>query len=214
MLLCAGVPGLHNRQFSGGERTQPHHRQQGFIPSPGTGINASPSPTDLRPPHVNSHLQLLTPKYSSKNTCFEYVVDIPLDLMGAVALCYQYHKTVCRQCFFTSGGRQVTTARKRQSDTCSEGHSWKTLVIIPGCRLCSNTTHSIHVPILPLPRHVKENSVPFCVCRKSDHQQCFVACLTSDPTHPHSVEELVVWTVERERCELSILLHKFCMYIL
>ena len=94
---------------------------------------------------------------------------------------------------------------KKSLESCSEGHPWRPLVVLPGCRLCSNPTHTVHVPVLPIQRHAKENSAPFSICKKPDHQQCYVVAKTTDPAHPHSVEELVIWTVERERCECTFL---------
>ena len=199
----AGMSALHNRQYPGRERVHPRHRQ-GLVASPGSAINASPSPTDLKPPpQTNSHLRPLTPKYTAKNVGFEYVRDVPSDLLGGVALCFQFHQVVCRQCFLLgSGCRQVTTTKKSSSTCIEGGHPWRPLLIMPSCRLCSNTIHSMHIPVLPFPKHLKDSAAPLCVCGKTDHQQCYsLVSKTTSLVSAHSVEELVIWTVERERCE-------------
>jgi hypothetical protein len=214
----AGVAGLRSREYSGGANpvAQLHHTStapQGFVASTGTGINASPSPTDLKPPHTtaaatvttNSPLRPLTPKYNAKNVGYEYIDVIPGDLLAAVALCYQSLQVACRQCFLTGGSCQVTTAKRKSSssssssDTCSEGHAWRPLTVIPGCRLCTHGRNNpgYHVPVLPVPRHMKGSPAQFCICKKNNHGQCYK--LTTNPWFPHSVEELVIWTIERER---------------
>ena len=207
-VCLAGMTGLHSRQFSGPEHVTQLHRstQSGFVASPGSGINASPSPTDLKPPPTanttttNSNLRPLTPKYN-KNVGYEYVEDIPSDLLAGVALAYHSQRIACRQCFFT-GSRVITTTKRKSSDTCIEGHPWRPLTIIPGCRLCYHPRGSTanHIPVLPVPRHMKDRRpAQFCVCKKSDHTHCYKQNTT--PWFPHSVEELVIWTVEREKGE-------------
>ena len=217
-LHCAGIGGLHIRQYSGGPAdaaSQLHHTTtsaastQGFVAVPGIGINASPSPTDLKPPHTttaatNSHLRPLTPKYNAKNVGYEYVDNIPDDLLAAVALCYHANQIACRQCFLIGGSRHVTTSKRKSSsssETCIEGHTWRPLTVIPGCRLCTHGKNNLgyHVPVLPAPRHMKGSLAQFCICKKNDHGQCYK--LTTNPWFPHSVEELVIWTIEREKCE-------------
>jgi hypothetical protein len=43
-----------------------------------------------------------------------------------------------------------------------------------------------------LPRHK-----PFQMCKKSEHKLCFDKSASGDTWFAHSIEELVVWTVER-----------------
>ena len=165
-------------------------------PSPILGTRISQPPSGAKPVPKT---QPLTPKYNAKNVAFQCIKDIPLELLTAVALCFKFHKVVCRQCFFSSGCRQLTTTKK--SNTCTDGHQWRPLIIMPGCQLCSNFNHSTHIPVLPIPKHMKSVTSPFCICnKKGDHQQCYLMSKSTNPWFPHTVEELVIWTVERERC--------------
>ena len=219
----------YERQFSssGEQQSTPNHQPAaGLIPSPGTGtgphqqptpvastssnprkphppLPLSPTTTNSAPPPLPSPPpRLLTPKYHSREVSYGKIADIPEELLSAVALCYNYNKTVCRNCFFRKGCRQITSTKK-SSSTCLEGHSWRALVIMPGCRLCSNANYSMHIPILPIPRHMKESRAPFNICKRTDHLNCHLMTKNTNPWFPHTVEELVVWTVERERGELE-----------
>ena len=161
--------------------------------------------TSTQPPlhsaPLQMHTQPLTPKYDARDVVFQCIEDIPQELLVGVSLCFKLHEVVCRQCFFTSGCRQLTTTKK--STTCSEGHHWRPLIIMPGSRLCSNYNHSRFIPVLPIPKHMKDASSPFCICKKNDHAQCYQMSKSTNPWFPHTVEELVIWTVERERCKFK-----------
>jgi len=73
--------------------------------------------------------------------------------------------------------------------------------VIPKCQLCANTFDWVPVP--PLPKHMKQKPKnPFVVCKKQDHSACYTMSKGTDPWFPHSVEEMVIWTVERETGKL------------
>ena len=169
----------------------------------GTGIN--PAATAVTAPNSSpaSQPQNVEPKYFASNATYENIHDIPLDLLNAVAFCFQYHKIVCRACFFNSGCRVTTCKKSEKGSFCSEGHPWRPLIVMPGCRLCSNYNPSVHIPVLPIPKHMKSVTSPFLICRKTDHKTCYYMSKNTNPWFPHTVEELVIWTVERERCTCS-----------
>ena len=71
--------------------------------------------------------------------------------------------------------------------------------LIPACRLCVGSV--LFVAIHPIPKHMQHSTSPFLVCKKGDHQTCHHMSRTTNPWFPHTVEELVIWTVEREKSE-------------
>ena len=56
------------------------------------------------------------------------------------------------------------------------------------------------IAMFPVPEHMKSISTPFTMCNKMDgHRSCFEMARTQGPWFPHTVEEMVIWTVERDR---------------
>jgi hypothetical protein len=133
--------------------------------------------------------------YHPTDFSFTDIRDIPTDLLNSVAESYRSMRIVCRICFFESNCTSL--AGKKKERTCAKDHlPWKPIKVIPKSPLCQ--TQSIYVPLPPLPKHMKQSSVPFVVCKKTDHRTCFAMSKGTNPWFPHTVEELVVWTVERE----------------
>ena len=137
-------------------------------------------------------------KYDPKDTSFPFVSDIPTELLAAVAECFQQRMLVCRTCFFESRGRELSSKRERKN-MCEKSHLWKQVKVIPACRLCVGSV--LFVAIHPVPKHMQHSTTPFLVCKKGDHQTCHHMSRTTNPWFPHTVEELVIWTVEREKSE-------------
>ena len=176
----------------------------------GTGMNPTTTANDVIYSTPQPPAPLLQPKYNAKSAMFENIVDIPQDLLGAVALCFQHHRIVCRMCFFNSSCRILTSKGAAKSGACEEGHQWRPLIIMPACRLCINFNSNPYVPVLPIPKHMKSATSPFVICKKGDHKTCYYMSKTTNPWFPHTVEELVIWTVERERCTLPHERHADC----
>ena len=137
--------------------------------------------------------------YDPKNTEFVSIKDIPTDLLMAVAECFHNRLFVCRICFFESNcSKLVSKIETKQAIMCENGHSpWKQIKVVPRCKLC--ITPADHAPIPPLPKHMKNCNIPFAVCKKAEHQTCYAMSRGTNPWFPHTVEELVIWTVEREK---------------
>lgn len=134
-------------------------------------------------------------KYHPKDFSFVIIKDIPPDLLHSVAECYKSMCVVCRVCFFESNCTSLTGQKKDR--TCRREHlPWKPIRVIPKSPL--SATESVYVPLPPLPKHMKVSNVTFVVCKKTDHKNCFAMSKGTNPWFPHTVEELVVWTVERE----------------
>lgn len=137
--------------------------------------------------------------YDPKKTEFVSIKDIPVDLLSAVAECFHNRLFVCRICFFESlCSKLVSKIQTKQAIMCELGHTpWKQIKVVPRCKLC--ITPSEHAPIPPLPKHMKNSNIPFAVCKKTEHQTCYAMSRGTNPWFPHTVEELVIWTVERDR---------------
>ena len=137
--------------------------------------------------------------YDPKNTEFVSIKDIPTDLLAAVAECFHDRLFVCRICFFESNcSKLVSKIETKQAIMCENGHTpWKQIKVVPRCKLC--ITPADHAPIPPLPKHMKNSNIPFAVCKKAEHQTCYAMSRGTNPWFPHTVEELVIWTVEREK---------------
>lgn len=117
----------------------------------------------------------------------------------AVAECFHNRLFVCRICFFESNcSKLVSKIETKQAIMCENNHTpWKQIKVVPRCKLC--ITPADHAPIPPLPKHMKNSNIPFAVCKKAEHQTCYAMSRGTNPWFPHTVEELVIWTVERER---------------
>lgn len=151
--------------------------------------------------------------YDPKKTEFVYIKDIPTDLLSAVAECFHNRLFVCRICFFESNcSKLVSKIETKQAIMCENGHTpWKQIKVVPRCMLC--ITPADHAPIPPLPKHMKNSNIPFAVCKKAEHQTCYAMSRGTNPWFPHTVEELVIWTVEREKGMKINFLSNIAIYV-
>ena len=134
--------------------------------------------------------------FDPEKTVFNSISDIPSELLGEVAQCFQQRMLICRICYFESHCKELSS-KKTTRNTCERGHSWRHVTVIPRCSLCISS--STFISILPLPKHMRHCNSPFQVCKKTDHQTCYFMSKNTNPWFPHTVEELVIWTVEREK---------------
>ena len=110
---------------------------------------------------------------------------------------YKKSKTVCKFCFF----------RNRRNDKLGANCYCKqckrinpTVIALPASSLCKNFANMKVVPISKPPKVLMSGSnrlKPFQYCQKSNHLSCFEKSATDEVWFAHSIEELVVWTVER-----------------
>jgi hypothetical protein len=175
-------------------------QQQSSVPVPATITASTEQPasksfTTLTSAKSKGKKQL----YDPKNTEFVRIKDIPPDLLIAVAECFHNRLFVCRICFFESNcSKLVSKIETKQVIMCENNHTpWKQIKVVPRCKLC--ITPADHAPIPPLPKHMKNSNIPFAVCKKAEHQTCYAMSRGTNPWFPHTVEELVIWTVEREK---------------
>ena len=126
---------------------------------------------------------------------FQNTASIPLDLLKDVANSYEDRREYCKWCFYRNGkpAKAAIGANK-----CSSCHAdWYPVVVIKASDQCWNFGDFTHLPIAPWPRS-KPHLTPFEYCQKDDHHRCFKVYSEDEFWYAHSVEELVVWTVERE----------------
>ena len=150
---------------------------------------------------VSNVAEPLRVTYIPKDTEFTSIKDIPSELLCSVAECYHHRMLVCRICFFDSNCETLSSRKGGggiTSSECENGHTpWKQVIVIPASALCISP--SKFVPIPPLPKHMKHSSSSFMVCKKKEHNTCYAMSKGTNPWFPHTVEELVIWTVEREK---------------
>eukprot|EP00731_Ephydatia_muelleri_P031622 Em0023g129a len=150
--------------------------------------------------HVMHPRQAPSNIYFPENVLFANAKSIPRDLLADVARCYRDRRTVCRQCYFDKGRGQILSDRSPTvPHVCAgRGHVWKPLCVIPRSEMCAGP--SDWVAIFPSPTHMKEVNTAFAMCNKKDgHRSCLEMARTENPWFPHTVEEMVIWTIERER---------------
>uniref|UniRef100_A0A1X7UD81 C2H2-type domain-containing protein n=2 Tax=Amphimedon queenslandica TaxID=400682 RepID=A0A1X7UD81_AMPQE len=156
---------------------------------------------------TNEEEQNESPQYYVPEKClFTSISSIPNDLLFSISKCYESRLTVCRTCFFDSlsgrgynSGLDLVLTLKAEGGkvhTCERGHMWRGLRVIPSSRLCSSYGEFIAIP--PVPKHMQTSKSPFKVCSMADHRGCFEKTRENNPWFPHAVEEMVIWTVERE----------------
>ena len=153
-------------------------------------------------------------KFDPNKTVFCSVSEIPDELLADVARCFQHRMLICRMCYFVSNCNEFSS-KMSSRNTCERGHPWKHIRVIPRCTLCIGSSPFVAIP--PLPKHMKHCNSPFQVCKKADHQTCYSMSKNTNPWFPHTVEELVVWTVERERggwcvCVCVCVRARMCVY--
>ena len=133
--------------------------------------------------------------YFPESCTFADMESIPHKLLAAVAECYSNRRSVCRVCYFSQNGKSQTLS-PRVSNACEKGHFWKPLCVVPCCKMCAGPSE--WVAIFPAPQHMQSLTTPFTMCNKKDgHRSCFDMARSQNPWFPHTVEEMVIWTVER-----------------
>ena len=71
---------------------------------------------------------------------------------------------------------------------------------MPASQYCSNffgITDKVPIPSAPKWSLDKANK-PFGICSRTTHQSCFEMSATAAVWFAHTIEELVIWTIERE----------------
>ena len=138
-----------------------------------------------------------TQTYNLKDIMFPRTSFIEQPLLEDVIQCYKKRQTVCRNCFYKDFKVCKSLSDKRRCTQCHQ--VYKELLVIPKSSMTVNHYKFEMIPIPPWAKS-KPNKLPFESCTKptKNHKHClFIAC-NSAVWYAHTVEELVIWTVERE----------------
>jgi hypothetical protein len=140
-------------------------------------------------------------KFRPELTVFHQSSKILPELLQDVIRNYKKGKRICKGCYYR---------RKIVSEVDGEGR-WKcgycdqrgdSVWLMPASGMCENFGRLAEVPIPPAPH--KHNNKPYSFCAKQDHFKCFDRSAYSDIWFAHTIEELVIWTVEREyKCSFN-----------
>ena len=138
--------------------------------------------------------------YHLQEMLFPKVSFIEQPLLEDVIRCYKERQTVCRNCFYNDLKLSRGFNAKGQCTRCQ--WEFKKLLVIPKSPLTVNYYKSEMIAIPPWPKS-KPNELPFESCAKptdksQEHKRCLVMSRNSAVWYAHTVEELVIWTVERE----------------
>ena len=137
--------------------------------------------------------------FRPETTVFRDSSKILPGLLNDVIECYQKGRNVCKFCYF----RRKLDRQVRSTDEgpyCYHcGKYTESVWLMPASRFCENFDNMREVPIPRKPKWFLENKdKPFGVCTRSSHYGCFEMSATSEIWFAHTIEELVVWTIERE----------------
>ena len=121
-------------------------------------------------------------------------------LLDDVIQCYKKRQVVCRNCFYKSFKLCKSLSDKGKCTQCHQ--EYKKLLVIPKSSMTVNHYKSEMIAIPPWPKS-KPNKLPFESCTKPNkvsrnHKDCLIMSRNSAVWFAHTVEELVIWTVERE----------------
>ena len=137
-------------------------------------------------------------------------------------MCYSEKVKACKWCFLThlpSTREQLQLMLIPDKDTCRKCLQKNgAITVIPASDLCEDSCYGNFVAIHPAPFH-KSNINVFHYCTKYKelfkHKQCLLLNLRENPWYPHSVEEIVIWTVEyNQGTYVHILTHYVRSYVL
>ena len=140
--------------------------------------------------------------YDPSAITFGSISNIPKELLSSVAKCYDSRLNTCRVCFYDSldgkrfNSSPTLSSHEKHSNMCERGHYWRPIRVIPKSGLC--VSYGGHVAIPLMPSHMHQVKSPFKVCTHPGHGFCFDRSREVNPWFPHTIEEMVIWTVERE----------------
>ena len=126
------------------------------------------------------------------------LIDPPL--LKDVIRRYKERQIVCRNCYY---GDFKLLSDPNTMGQCKKCHRESiNLLVMPKSPMTVNFYESNMIAIPPWPKS-KPNNLPFESCAKpkdksNDHKRCLIMSRNSPVWYAHTVEELVIWTVERE----------------
>ena len=135
-------------------------------------------------------------------------------LLADVVSCYQQGQRVCKFCYYRRQQAQLITYSSGRAYCKKCTQNCETVWLMPASRMCENFGNMQKVPIPAAPRWIYcSPNKPFGMCQRRDHYDCFKIAATTEIWYAHTIEELVVWTIEREYgewCEWDRVLFTCC----
>ena len=81
-----------------------------------------------------------------------------------------------------------------------------TITVIPASDLCETSCYGKFVAIPPTPNHI-DNISAFKFCKRykngPEHKKCLLLTRRGNAWYPHSIEEMVIWTIEYKQGKLN-----------
>ena len=151
-------------------------------------------------------------KFLLSKTKFTSVDKIQQHLLQSVAKYYSQRVQACRWCFLThlpSTLKQLQFISVTSRSVCKKClRDNGSITVMPASDLCETSPYGKFVAILPTPKHT-DNIRAFQYCKKymsvSEHKKCLLLSRRGNAWFPHSIEEMVIWTIEYKQGELSIM---------
>ena len=111
---------------------------------------------------------------------------------------------VCRFCYYRRKSSRLVSSSSDHPYCAKCQQQCETIWLMPASRLCENFGNLREIPIPPAPRWFFKNAnKPFGFCERNDHYSCFEMSASSEIWFAHTIEELVIWTIEREHSEFE-----------
>ena len=120
---------------------------------------------------------------------------MPRKLLDSIVACYKQHRYVCQPCYYErSLLSPFVHDPDSQTQVCKACQMpGKAVIVIPNSDLCLKIADWIPIP----PRPTHRDPQPYEYCGKTDHDRCY-RFLYGEMWFAHTVEELVIWTIERD----------------
>ena len=136
--------------------------------------------------------------FRPETAVFHHSSKILPDLLEDVITCFLQGERVCKLCFYRRKLARVVSY-KDGFPYCPECKQCDHIWLMPASRFCENFGNFREIPVPQAPHwFMRHRDKPFGVCRKEDHHSCYERSATSDIWFAHTIEELVIWTIERE----------------
>ena len=134
-------------------------------------------------------------KFDPKKSCLRSVSSINAKLLQDVVACYKQVKRVCRTCYYLHRKQELLDPSKPRCKSCNKN---EVIRLIPSSKMCQNEFNLSMIPVPPAPvSFMSQPNKPFEYCKKDGHPHCFEKAASNEVWYSHSLEELVIWTVER-----------------
>ena len=149
-------------------------------------------------------------RFLLSKTRFTSAEQIPQYLLESVIKCYSQRVQACRWCFLThlsSTLKQLQSLSVTSTSICKKClRDNGTVTVMPASDLCETSAYGKFVAIPPTP--IKESNIPaFYYCPKFKelyrHKRCLLLTRKEDAWFPHSIEEMVIWTIEYKQGKLA-----------